>query len=187
MKALTKVYISVATLIGTLFTFPQVQQFAASTLGAFASHNPRVASILAVAEVILALIHDPKNPGDSSQRNLFPLILLALVVFQGCAALRIHSVPPPERLAYDTLVAAKGFLGSEANAHPECGPNLTANTPVCSDLRTAVAAKDLIADALEIYCGGAGFSNGRASNPPRKGAPGDDDGRLRLDLALLYL
>lgn len=94
--------------------------------------------------------------------KLAPLLLAVLLV--GCT--------PIERTAYNTVVAAKGFTDSVKMSHPECtnssGPSVV-STPVCVDLHRAIAAKDLIIDAAEIYCASSSFTSGGTCTPPAKG------------------
>ena len=86
------------------------------------------------------------------------LLLFGCIFLVGCT--------PLEKTAYRTAVAAKAFLDTERKAHPECVP--TATSTYCVDLAKAVAAKDLLIDAIEVYCSGPTFNNGGACNPPTK-------------------
>jgi hypothetical protein len=111
-------------------------------------------------------------------RRLTVLLLLLplLLTLNGCI--------PEEQVAYKTVIASKAFLDSLKVGHPECGPGITASTPFCSNLRTAIAAKDLIIDAVEVYCSGPQFNTGGACNPPKKGTPGYTQALVKLQTAL---
>jgi hypothetical protein len=82
-------------------------------------------------------------------------------------ALLTAGCTPVERTAYNTAVAAKAFLDTEKKAHPECISGST--TAICVDIAKAVAAKDLLIDAITVYCSGPDFNNGGACNAPAKG------------------
>ena len=84
------------------------------------------------------------------------VLALPLLLLMGCT--------PVERLAYNTIVSAKAFLDSEKKAHPECNTPIT-NAVVCNDLKKATASKDLIIDALEVYCSGPQFESGGVCQP----------------------
>ena len=102
-------------------------------------------------------------------------VVLALgLVIAGCT--------PVERSAYNTVVAAKAFLDTERKVHTECVPGATST--VCVDIAKAVAAKDLLIDAITIYCSGPDFNNGGACNAPKKGTPGYDQAVAKLQAAI---
>jgi uncharacterized protein (DUF169 family) len=103
--------------------------------------------------------------------KLFSSILFLLLVFtaSGC--------PKAEKAAYETAVGAKAFTQSIKDKHTEC-ENQANTMPVCQALRRAIAFKDLLIDAGEVYCGGAQFETGGACNPPAKGTPA---AKLALD------
>ena len=104
--------------------------------------------------------------GDKSMLRLISCALVILI------ALSLSGCPKAERVAYDTAVAAKAFTQSIHDKHPEC--DTVANTmPVCVALRKAIAFKDLLIDAGEVYCGGNGFGQTKDApcNPPAKGTP----------------
>jgi len=91
------------------------------------------------------------------------LFLTLCVVISGC--------PRPIKVAYETAVGSKAFLDTVKRDHPECD-NPATTTQLCTNYHRAVAAKDLLIDAGETYCGGAGFETGKvACNPPAKGTP----------------
>jgi len=93
--------------------------------------------------------------------------------------------PKPERVAYETAVGAKAFLGSMQKAHPECAIASVTPTALCGNLARAVAAKDLLIDAGEIYCGGPSFDvDGGACDPPAKGTLGYQIARDKLQAAI---
>ena len=89
-------------------------------------------------------------------RKALPGLLISVLLLAGCT--------PLERSAYNTVVAAKGFLDSEKQAHPECATGATST--VCVDIQKAVGAKDLLIDAITVYCSGPDFNNGGACNAP---------------------
>lgn len=107
----------------------------------------------------------------------------SLLAFSICTA----GCSPLEKNAYNTVVAAKGFLDSVRAAHPECrevsstNPAVvipaarvstqTESSTVCHLLVQATAAKDLLIDAGEEYCAGGQFESGGACNAPKKGDP----------------
>jgi hypothetical protein len=101
-------------------------------------------------------------------------ILGLAIVIAGC--------PKVERDAYNTAVVAKAFLDTEKKAHPECVPGAT--TTICVDLTKAVAAKDVLLDALTIYCGGPNFATGGACDAPKKGTPGAQQAVDKLNAAV---
>ena len=89
--------------------------------------------------------------------------LLTLLVV---SVLLCTSCTPVEKVAYDTAVGAKAFLDSIKSKHPECA---TAMTTLCSDLRRATAAKDILIDAGEAYCNVAQYAT--TSTQPCMPAP----------------
>ena len=89
-------------------------------------------------------------------RKALPGLLISVLFLAGCT--------PLERSAYNTVVAAKGFLDSEKQAHPEYTTGATST--VCVDIQKAVGAKDLLIDAITVYCSGPDFNNGGACNAP---------------------
>jgi hypothetical protein len=101
-------------------------------------------------------------------------IAVLLCAMAGCS--------PVERLAYNTIVGAKAFLDSEKKAHPECVAGATA--AVCVDLARAVAGKDVLITALEIYCAGPDFANGGACQAPKKGTPGYAQATAKIQAAI---
>ena len=88
---------------------------------------------------------------------------------------------PVERSAYNTAVAAKAFLDTERKAHPECNPG---TSTVCLDIAKAVAAKDVLIDAISVYCAGPDFANGGACNAPAKGTPAAQQAVAKLQAAI---
>ena len=97
-------------------------------------------------------------------------------------ALLLAGCTPVERLAYNTAVAAKAFLDTEKLAHPECATG--AASTVCADITKAVAAKDVLIDAITVYCAGPDFQNGGACNPPAKGTPAAQQATAKLQAAI---
>lgn len=91
--------------------------------------------------------------------KLIPLLLLNSLLF-GCT--------PIEKTAYRVAVGSKVFLDSIKKAHPECTQAMQTVPKICTLLVQATAAKDLLIDAGETYCGGGTFETGGACNPPKK-------------------
>lgn len=106
------------------------------------------------------------------RRLLLPLAVTLALVLAGCT--------PLERTAYNTGVAAKAFLDSERATHPECATGATST--VCVDIAKAVAAKDLMLDALTVYCAGPTFP--ASCNPPAKGTPASAQAIAKLQGAI---
>jgi hypothetical protein len=103
------------------------------------------------------------------------LILVLCFSLAGC--------PKIEKDAYLAATGAKAFLDSVKSKHPECNqPNTTGDT--CDYLRKAIAAKDVLIDAGEIYCGSAVFDNGGACTPPDKKSPAYQTAQDKLRAAL---
>jgi len=107
-------------------------------------------------------------------RKAFPAMLLAIVLIAGCT--------PVERTAYNTVVAAKAFLDQEKLQHPECAT--VPGSTICVDLAKAVAAKDLLIDAITVYCSGPDFNAGGACNAPQKGTAAYDQAVAKLQAAI---
>jgi len=103
------------------------------------------------------------------------LILLPLILCIGCT--------PIERTAYNTAVASKAFLDSIKSKHPECATDMTT---LCSDLRKATAAKDLLIDAGEAYCNQASYpsTDVTACSPAPKGTPAYSQAIAALNSAI---
>lgn len=97
-------------------------------------------------------------------------VLMSLLI--GCT--------PVERQAYNTVVGAKAFLDSVKAKHPECPDSGV----LCNDLSRATAAKDLLVDAIELYCASAEFENGAACTPPNKSEPAYVQGAAKLRAAI---
>jgi len=51
-------------------------------------------------------------------------------------------------------------------------------------LAKAIAAKDLLIDAVEVYCAGPEFNGGGKCDPPAKGTPAYDQVIAKLNAAL---
>lgn len=97
-------------------------------------------------------------------RQKLSLLLLSSLLLGGCT--------PIEKVAYRTVVGAKGFLDSVKQAHPECTNPVTPSPRICVLLVQATSAKDLLIDAGEAYCSGQGFGQpGIPCNAPKKGTP----------------
>jgi hypothetical protein len=107
-------------------------------------------------------------------KRLIPAMLVATLLLAGCT--------PVERTAYNTVVAAKAFLDKEKQQHPECA-TVPAST-VCADLTKAIAAKDLLIDAITVYCSGPDFNTGGSCNAPQKGTAAYDQAVVKLNAAI---
>jgi hypothetical protein len=111
---------------------------------------------------------------------LLPAVALLLA---GCP------LSPPERIAYETVVAAKAFTDKTKSQHPECNPATgtaptAATSTVCIDIAKAVSAKDALIDAAEVYCAGPDFNAVGACNPPAKGTPASTQALAKLNAAV---
>lgn len=112
-------------------------------------------------------------------KKLLAVALLLTLVTLGCT--------PVEKLAYNTIVAAKAFLDTTKSQHPECttGAKGSLSTAVCVDLVKAVAAKDVLIDAAEVYCSSPAFDTGNgACSPPAKGTPSQQQALAKLQAAI---
>jgi hypothetical protein len=87
----------------------------------------------------------------------------------GTLVLFLSGCPKIEQDAYNVVIAAKGFTDSIKVQHPECATG--AKSTVCADLAKAIAAKDLIIDAVEVYCSGPNFNAKGSCDAPAKGTP----------------
>jgi hypothetical protein len=116
------------------------------------------------------------------KRFAVAILLAVALVIAGCT--------PIERTAYNTTVGAKAFLDSEKKAHPECafpasGPSVNVTITWCSNINKGIASKDLLIDAIEVYCAGPDFSTGTgACNAPAKGTPGATQAAAKLQAAI---
>ena len=106
-------------------------------------------------------------------RKLVPVLLLSGLLV---------ACTPVERSAYNTVVAAKAFLDTERKAHPECVAGATST--LCTDITKAVAAKDVLIDAITIYCSGPNFLNNGPCDAPKKGTPGAQQAVDKLTAAI---
>lgn len=101
------------------------------------------------------------------------LVLSIAIVLVGCT--------PLERQAYETVVAANATIKTLRGQHPECA---SSSAGICGKLTQAVAAKDTLIDAAEIYCAGPSFNAGGACNPPEKGTPAATQATAKLQSAI---
>ncbi len=92
------------------------------------------------------------------------------------------SCTPPERVAYETVVASKAFIDKEKAAHPNCVVGAT--DTICVDLAKATASKDLLIDVVEALCAGPNFNTGGACDFPKKGTPTYDQAVSKLNAAI---
>lgn len=109
-------------------------------------------------------------------KRIMSLVLFSFVLCSGFVC------TPVERVAYDAVVAAKAFTDKVKLQHPECATGVVST--LCSDLAKAVAAKDTLIDAVEIYCAGPDFNGGGACNPPAKGTPAAVQAVAKLNAAI---
>jgi hypothetical protein len=107
------------------------------------------------------------------------IVTLALFAFVLCSG---FVCTPVERATYNTFVAAKAFTDQVKIQHPECAAGLV--SPLCADLTKAVAAKDLLIDAWEIYCAGPKFNGGGVCDPPAKGTPAFEQASAKMQAAI---
>ena len=103
----------------------------------------------------------------------------ALIVL---CALTLYTCTSVEKSAYNTVIAAKAFTDKIKAQHPECGP--TNFSTLCVDLGKAIGAKDILIDAIEIYCAGPAFDGGGSCIPPMKGSSAYMQANAKLDAAL---
>lgn len=103
-------------------------------------------------------------------------ISLCAVFLAGC--------PKLEKDAYLTVVGSKAFL-QQVNGDYGCNTATPKNPLICSIIPQAVAAKDALISAGEIYCAGKDFENGGPCNPPAKGTSGYDQAYQKLSAALV--
>ena len=113
------------------------------------------------------------------------LLLVLMLVLSGCPA--VHPTHPgtTDQLAnstYDLVAGAKGFLDKAKEQHPECATGTTSD--MCARIGQAVGAKDLLIDALTLYCSGPNFLSGGACDPPAKGTPARTQVEARLRAAV---
>ena len=109
-------------------------------------------------------------------RKYWVITIAFTLILMGCT--------PLERTAYNTIVAAKAFLDNEKAAHPECATGSV--TTVCTDLAKATSAKDLLIDAVEVYCSSPDFDkNGAACSPLAKGTPASQQAIAKLNAAIV--
>ena len=119
---------------------------------------------------------------------------LSLVAGLIAASLILAGCPTVASDAYKTVVAAKAFLDDQKAKHgcATIGDTSVGNmqtgalksSMVCTALFKAVAAKDLLVDAGEAYCGGPQFATGGACQPPAKGTPAEQQAAAKLATAL---
>lgn len=105
----------------------------------------------------------------------------ALFTFVICSGFVCTST---EKIAYNTVVAAKAFIDKTKAQHPECSTTGTTTIVLCADLTRATAAKDALIDATEVFCAGPNFNGGGACEPPAKGTPAYSQAFAKLQAAL---
>jgi hypothetical protein len=98
------------------------------------------------------------------------------------------NMTPPERTAYETVVASKAFIDKEKAAHPECNSQVQAavvtTAGVCVNLAKATGAKDVLIDVVEALCAGPNFNTGGACDFPKKGTPAYDQAVSKVNAAI---
>lgn len=104
----------------------------------------------------------------------FAVLLLATLWATSCT--------PPERVAYETVVASKAFLDKTKSQHPECQQGT--QSTVCTDLAKATGAKDALIDIVETLCAGPNFNSGGQCDFPKKGTPAGDQAISKLNAAI---
>lgn len=93
-------------------------------------------------------------------------------------SLSLVSCSPIEVTAYRIVIGAKAGLANFRANHPECQfdgkTGLSTHTEIapCEDNNRITAAKDVIIDAVEVYCSGGQFETGGPCNAPKKGMNG---------------
>lgn len=112
------------------------------------------------------------------------IFMPVLLIFSMLLFLAAWSCTPVEKVGYRTVVSAKGFLQEEYRQHPECNVTSPAGN-FCTQLARAVAAKDALIDAVELYCASPNFeTNGGVCAPPPKGTPAYQVASEKLNAAL---
>lgn len=76
---------------------------------------------------------------------------------------------PIQATAMDVAATAKGYLDEAKKHHPECAPGVTAPA-VCGVLDRGTKAKDLLIDAVNVYCGSAEYDKGDVACTPNASA-----------------
>ena len=173
---------AIAGIMTTLAGFYAVSQsfrdWVAALTALYAAHVPHV--LQPVPALMLALYMWYRKP--ESQKASAPAatdvaakigssvlcitVLSSAVLLSGCSSL--------EKQAYKIAVGAKAFTQNISAKHPECGSRDTSGlwvpsgspAGVCVSISKAIAAKDLLIDAAEIYCAGPEFEAGGACNAP---------------------
>jgi len=116
-------------------------------------------------------------------KRMFPILtsmmFLSLLLANKCSS-------PMEVQARNSIAAAKGFLDSEKADHPECKQVPSVST-LCSILQHSTAAKDLVIDALELYCAGPDFNSGGKCNPPDRNTDAGKQAIFKLNAAIASL
>lgn len=111
------------------------------------------------------------------------VVILLLGACSGHKSLTQHpgTVDSLANNAYDVIAGAKGYLEKEKSLHPECA---SASSAVCTKISQAIGAKDVLIDALSVYCSGPNFLNGGACDPPAAGTPAQTQAQQKLEAAL---
>jgi hypothetical protein len=94
---------------------------------------------------------------------LVTVALFGALILAGChKAVSTTPPPPPQPIqstALDVAATAKGYLDKAKELHPECAPGVTAPN-LCAILDRGTKAKDLLLDALNLYCGSPEYDKG---------------------------
>jgi len=94
---------------------------------------------------------------------------------------------PLEMTARDGIAAAKGYLDSAKQHHPECAPQISAGphaasvSTQCDFIVKGIGVKDVAIDALDAYCSNDEFQHHGGSCVPNK------DVKSHLEAALTNL
>lgn len=117
-------------------------------------------------------------------KSQFVSVVLIVGIIAGIAF--ISGCPAVQQNAYNTVVAAKAFTDKLGAVHPECLQNATVAgaSVLCADLHKAVAAKDVLIDAIEAYCAGPNFNGGGTCDPPTAGTPALAQANAKLQAAI---
>ena len=109
---------------------------------------------------------------------LVPLLLFALAC----------PTEPPEQVAHDAIAASKGFIEDQQQQHlAECQAQPTQPIP-CQAINEAVAAQNLLIDALDIYCSDAAYVNDSGPcHPVPDAAPKLQEALSNLNQAMTHV
>ena len=95
-----------------------------------------------------------------TMRKALPLLLSLCLILTACQ--------PIEMSARDAIATAKGYLDSAKQHHPECASG--GHSATCDVIARGVAAKDTVADAVNIYCASPSYTDQGGACTPNKDA-----------------